>query len=248
MPQITIYRGGNTDSMDIGSALLPIGIIPALFILYFTLGGYEEKFQDKYIFLTFLGGIAMGTAIYFVDLWVLSVFNYQVLLESIDVLLVVSLMLAFFEHAGKLVVLNLPRFQRDEGTILYGASLGGGFASVAGAILMQNVDTLFSIDGGYAAMTAIGLLLVSCATGMMLGMGVKVKSRFRYLALASLAGMVVWPFLLYVIGTGPSIYTGAPPLGYGVILFAYIRGKSRPFLLGRRELKEAYRRRWWKGL
>lgn len=234
--------------MDIGSALLPIGIIPALFILYFTLGGYEEKFQDKYIFLTFLGGIAMGTGIYFVDLWVLSVFNYELLLQSIDVLLVVSLMLAFFEHAGKLVVINLPRFQKGEGTILYGASLGVGFASVAGAVLMQDVDTLLSMDGGYAAMTAIGVLLTSCATGMTLGMGVTIKSRFRYLALAALAGTVIWPFLLYVIGTGPSVYTAVPTATYGVLLYVSVRAKSRPFLLGRKELKAAYRRAWWKRL
>ncbi|MGC9309038.1 MAG: hypothetical protein ACP5FL_09745, partial [Thermoplasmatota archaeon] len=91
-------------------------------------------------------------------------------------------------------------------------------------------------------------LLTSCATGMVLGMGVKVKSRFRYLVLASLAGVFIWPFLLYVIGTGPSIYTGVPPLAYGVLVYAYVRGKSRPFLLGRKELKEAYRHQWWKRL
>ncbi len=235
--------------MNIGSALLPIGIIPALFILYVALGGYEGKFKEKYIFLTFLGGIATGTGVYLADwLLVIRILNFTVVLQYIEVLLVVSLLLAFFEHAGKLVVLNLPRFQQDEGTVLYGASLGVGFASVAGAILMRGVDTLFSPAGGYAAATSLGLLLVSCATGMMLGMGVRLKRRFHYLALATLAGTVPWPFLLYVIGIGPSVYTAAPALAYGALLFAYVRGRIRPYMLGRQALKEAQRQPWWRRL
>lgn len=231
--------------MDIGSAILPIGIIPALFILYFALGGYEEKFQDKYIFLTFLGGIAIGTGVYLAEYWlVLPVFDFTVLLQAIDVLLLVSLMLAFFEHASKLVVINLPRFQKDEGVVLYGASLGVGFASVAGAILMRDVETLFSPAGGYAAATSIGLLLVSCATGMVLGMGVRIKRRFRYLALATVAGTVTWPFLLYVIVARPSVYTAAPMLAYGLIVFPYTQSAIRPYMLGRQALKEVQRRSW----
>ncbi|NIA11055.1 MAG: hypothetical protein GWP10_15335, partial [Nitrospiraceae bacterium] len=127
--------------MDITSALLPMGIIPALFILYITLEGYEGKFKEHYIFLTFIGGIAMGTLVYFMELWFLSVFNYGVFIQAIDVILVVSFIFSLFESISKMVVLNLPKFQKEEGIILYGASLGLGFSSPVGVILMRNVPS-----------------------------------------------------------------------------------------------------------
>ena len=229
--------------MDIGSALLPIGIIPALFLLYFTLGGYEEKFQDKYIFLTFLGGIAMGTLVYALEIWFLTPFQGAVL-GLLDTLLLFPLFLSFFEHLAKLVILNLPRFQQDEGAILYGASLGLGFASVAGVIVTQGVASLFSLEGGYRALLAIGMLLLSCATGMWLGVGVAMRRRMRYLGLATLAGMVMWPLVLY----RESPYAPAIAVIYGLLVFLYTRGAIRPYLLGRQALREAQRRSWWKRL
>ncbi len=229
--------------MNIGSALLPIGIIPALFILYFTLGGYEEKFQDKYIFLTFLGGIGMGTLVYALEIWFLTAFQ-GVVLGVVDTMLLFPLFLSFFEHLAKLVVLNLPRFQKDEGVVLYGASLGLGFASVAGVIVTQQVDSLFSVEGGYRALLAVGMLLLSCATGMWLGVGVAMRRRMRYLGLATLGGMVMWPLVLY----RASPYAPGIAIVYGLLVYLYTRGSIRPYLLGRQALKEAYRQPWWRRL
>lgn len=234
-----------TDSMDIGSALLPMGIIPALLVLYITLGGYEDRFRDKYIFLTFIGGIALGTLVYFMEIWVLSVFNYEVLLQALDVILLLSLGFALFEHLAKLVVLNLPRFQRDEGTVLYGASLGLGFAATSGAIFMRDVGSLFSPQGLYAGLMALALILLSCATTMLLGVGIVRGQRMKFLFLASLAGMVLWPPVLFAIGYGPGGLAGAGSLAYGAVVYLYVRRLIRPYLLGRQALREVYRREWF---
>jgi RsiW-degrading membrane proteinase PrsW (M82 family) len=234
--------------MDIGSALLPIGIIPALLVLYVTLAGYEEKFKDSYIFLTFIGGIAVGTLVYFMEIWVLTIFNYEVLLQLIDIILVLSFLFALFEHLAKLVVLNLPRFQRDEGTVLYGASLGLGFAATSGAVFMREVDSLLSLEGAYAGLLAIGLMFVSCATTMLLGIGIVRQERMKFLVLAALAGMVMWPPILFAIGYGPNGPAAVVGLVYGVGLFSYTRRIIRPYLLGRQALKQVYRREWFKRL
>jgi len=232
--------------MDIGSALLPIGIIPALFVLYFTLEGYEKNFRDSDIFLTFIGGIAVGTLVYFMEIWVLAIFNYDVLLQAIDIILILSFAFALFEHLAKLVVLNLPRFQKDEGTVLYGASLGLGFAATSGAVFMRYVNSLFSLDGLYAGLLAIALMFLSCATTMLLGIGIVRQERMKFLGIAALVGMVVWPPILFVIGYGPNGLTAAVSLIFSAGIYLYVRRMIRPYLMGRQALKEVYRQRWFK--
>ncbi|MEA2053686.1 MAG: hypothetical protein U9O96_00990 [Candidatus Thermoplasmatota archaeon] len=226
--------------MDIGSALLPIGIIPALFILYFTLGGYENKFKGSYIFLTFIGGIAIGTLVYFMEIWFLTIFEYDVMLQAIDVILIVSFIFAFFENLTKLVVLNLPKFQHEEGIILYGASIGLGFASPSGAVLMRNVPSLFSMQGFYVAVLAISILFLSCSTGTWIGVGIKRKQRMKYLAIVSLMGLAVWPIIFF----RSSGYVVIIAIIYSAFIYIYTIKAIRPYLMGRKGLKEVYKRKW----
>ncbi|HHH77634.1 MAG TPA: hypothetical protein ENL18_00260 [Thermoplasmatales archaeon] len=226
--------------MDISSALLPIGIIPALFILYVTLEGYEGKFKEHYIFLTFVGGIAMGTLVYFMELWFLSVFNYGIFIQALDVILVVSLIFSFFESMSKLVVLNLPKFQKEEGVILYGASLGLGFASPAGVILLRGVPSLFSPEGAYAATIAISVIVLSCSTAMWVGTGIKMRQKTKYVMIASLAGLPAWPFIFF----SSSVYSAIAAVIYSIFVYISTRNAVRPYMMGRKALKDAHRKKW----
>ena len=226
--------------MDIGSALLPMGIIPALLILYVTLGGYEGKFKEHYIFLTFIGGIAMGTLVYFMEIWVLSIFNYDVFLQAIDIVLIVSLAFSFFESLSKLVVLNLPKFQEEEGIILYGSALGLGFASPAGVVLMRGIPSLLSMQGLYAVMISISVLLISCSTGMWVGVGIKIQKKAKYLAIASLAGLFIWPPIFF----SASVYAASLAIIYSLFIYLYTRNAVMPYMMGRKALKHAYRKKW----
>ncbi|RLF63859.1 MAG: hypothetical protein DRN33_03310 [Thermoplasmata archaeon] len=226
--------------MDIGSALLPMGIIPALFILYITLEGYEGRFKEHYIFLTFIGGIAMGTLIYFLEIWVLSIFNYDVFLQAVDVILITSLIFSFLESMSKLIVLNLPRFQDDEGVVLYGASLGLGFASPAGVILMRGVHSIISMHGLYASLISVSALLISCSAAMWIGLGVKIKKKARYVAIASLVGLFIWPPIFF----NSSPYAAVASIAYAIFIYIYTRNSVQPYMMGRKALKEAYRKKW----
>jgi len=226
--------------MDIGSALLPMGIIPALFLLYITLEGYEGKFREHYIFLTFIGGIAMGTLVYFMEIWILTIFNYDVFLQAVDIILIVSFIFSFFESLSKLVVLNLPKFQEEEGVILYGSALGLGFASPAGVILMRSVPSLISMHGLYAIIISISVLLISCSTGMWIGVGIKIQRKAKYLAVASLAGLFIWPPIFF----SASVYAASLAIIYSLFIYLYTKNAVRPYMMGRKALKDAYRKNW----
>ncbi len=226
--------------MDIGSALLPIGIIPALFILYVTLGEYEGKFKEHYIFLTFIGGIAMGTLVYFMEIWFLTMFNYDLLMQAIDIILIVSFIFSFFESLSKLVVLNLPKFQDEEGVILYGASLGLGFASPFGVILLRGTSSLLSLQGLYATVISISVLLLSCSTAMWIGTGIKKRQKMKYLLVASLMGLAVWPAMFF----RSSVYIVAAMAIYSLFIYNYTKKAVQPYMLGRKALKDAYRKKW----
>ena len=47
-------------------AVLFLGIIPALILLYISLKGYEGLYKDKSIFLTFVAGIILGVIAAFI--------------------------------------------------------------------------------------------------------------------------------------------------------------------------------------
>ena len=228
--------------MDIGSALLPMGIIPALLILYVTLGGYEGKFKEHYIFLTFIGGIAMGTLIYFMESSVFLWMGRNSVYLGILGLLIFSFIFSFFEIMSKLVVLNLPKFQKEEGVILYGASFGLGFASPVGVVIMliRDVSSLISIQGAYAVITALSVIILSCSTAMWVGTGIKMRQKTKYVMIASLAGLPAWPFIFF----SSSVYSAIAAVIYSIFVYISTRNAVRPYMMGRKALKDAHRKKW----
>ncbi len=234
--------------MDVGTALLPLGIIPALFILYVTLGGYEGKFKNAYIFLTFIGGIVLGTIIFLMELWWILGLNEEAL-HSVPNIIILSFFFLFLEQLSKLSVLNMRRFQKDEGVPLYGASLGLGFASPSGAVLLGFMshfkimdENIFSLGGVFLVVLAISLLLIGCTTGIWIGTAVKKKERIKGLFLASFAGMASWIAILLQVPLKPvSIYGYvliAITFCYAILIYIYAYKRTLPFHLMDRKMKK----------
>ncbi len=243
--------------MDIGTALLPLGMIPALFILYVTLGGYEKKFKNKYIFLTFLGGIVLGTIIFFIELWWVFGLSERAY-HSVPNIIILSFCFLFLEQSAKLAVLNMRRFQNDEAVLLYGASLGLGFASPSGAVLIGFMDhfgvmdeSIFSISGIFLVLLVLSTLLMNCSTGILIGAAVKKRERIKGLFLASLAGTMAWAAVFFQIPLEPvSLYGNVViclAFGYALFLYPYAYRRTLPFhLLGRKTKKKILEKRFFK--
>jgi hypothetical protein len=137
------------------------GFAPAFILLYFTLKDYTypevEKpfFDDRRVFMFFAFGIIIGMVIFAFESW-----GRQVSGEETIVILV--LLFAVMESSMKLVILNLPRFQRKVDTAFLGIALGLGiaatytFATVYTSLLAVEEPGAFE----YIAFSLIGLQLV----------------------------------------------------------------------------------------
>ena len=97
-----------------------IALVPALFLLYYTLKGYtypaveDPFFKDSTMFTLFAVGLIEGLIIsaFYVKMDMSNIF-IGILFAAIQVLFI-------------LVVLNLKRFHKKSDTVFYGFSLGMG--------------------------------------------------------------------------------------------------------------------------
>ena len=100
-------------------AALFLGIIPALFLMFLCLKGYDGYYKDKSIFLTFIAGIILGV--------IAAVVRLRINAEPL--VIVFLILYAFFEQLFKTIILNIRRLQLKKETVIYGLSLGLGFGS-----------------------------------------------------------------------------------------------------------------------
>ena len=183
------------DDVEINTLLLPLGIIPALFILYVLIGGYEGKFTERHIFLTFIVGIVMGAIIYLIE----GLSLYPSLGEAIylNVLLLLSLFFAILDQLVKLATLNLKRFA-DDGLPIYGATFGLGYSSTfAPLIFGQTLE--ISENNALLILLPVSFLLMNCATGVLIGIGIKNNRRTREFLKASGISIILWIIVLLAI-------------------------------------------------
>lgn len=205
--------------------LLPLGVIPAIIILYFLIGGYEGKYKEKYIFLTFVGGIVFGTII--------------ILMERISFpsvysnVLLFSFLFSLVEQLSKFIILNL-KILSDAAQPIYGASLGLGFYSSFAAFFVGKLEINFNAI--FLAIFPISALLLSCSLGIILGIGIKKNERGKYFFISLLLGMVLWIAVIFSI---KDIYTSSIfSTIYSFAIFYVIWKRYLPMaMLSRKELK-----------
>lgn len=214
-------------------ASLFLGIIPALILLYICLKGYEEHYKDKTIFLTFVIGIILGFVSAIVRL-----------LLFLPLVIVVIILLAFFEQLSKTIILNVGRLQLKKETTIYGLSLGLGFGSVFTPFLVIAVSASIQGDVYAASLTAIGslgIILFHGATGAYIGYGIYTGKMLKYLLTAIIIQL---PFNVIVDLTRfyPNKYFLYLQLGliiYGGIVFWYVVKKIIPQILSQSQRRRS---------
>jgi len=223
--------------MDPGLAFGPLGLVPAIFLLYITLGPYENKFKDKIIFLSFIGGMIIGTVVLLLELsFLTSVPQYLFW----NILLIIALLFSFLDQLSKLIILNLPRFHTDITTSIYGASFGLGSGVSIGVLLLREVD-IISLQGIAAVSLVLSFMFFQSATGSLIGLGVGRKKKWTYFFYSLLMGILFWPLLLYSINY---YYLSPIPVFYATGLYIYMHTVFLPpFLLDRKTRKKKKRQK-----
>jgi hypothetical protein len=231
----------NVFPMDPGLIFGPLGLVPAIFILYLTLGPYENIFEDKIVFLTFIGGMVLGTVILLIEANLMFSFDFT---EAIylDIIFLLSILFAFLDQLSKLIIVNLPRFHRKSITAVYGASLGIGFGTPAGAVLLANID-LFTLDGVVAILLAISFMIFNSSTGAVIGLGVGLGKKWKYFFYTFFAGIFFWPLVIIMILARTQIPPVYPLVFlYSLGIYVYLHRSLLPNMLHDRKTRRALKR------
>lgn len=203
----------NDITMDtLPQAMLFLGIIPALLLIYISLKGYEGLFKEKTIFITFIAGIIAGVVSIIIESATVKVGIYAIILFPV------------LEQLFKTMILNLRRFQGKKETVIYGLTLGVGFGSVftpyyiiITSMSSNNINTVYL---GFIA--SIGIILLHGATGILLGYGVYQSELVKYFFIT---------LILYIPTPILSSFGGYIPIllvPYGLVIYWYITTRIMP--------------------
>ena len=195
-------------------ASLFLGIIPALFLLFLGLKGFDGYYKDKIVFLSFIIGIILG---------VISA-AMEILSLSLGILIIV--LFPILEQILKLIILNVSRLQKQKSTVIYGLSLGLGFGSVFTpiSIILANFETDSIIIITSVIIGSFGIILLQAGTGIILGYGVFTGKILKYFLLTIIIHI---PFTAWFFLTG--IYqieqTQILLIFYGLVVYWYSSNK-----------------------
>jgi uncharacterized membrane protein (DUF485 family) len=177
--------------MDITSLVAAaIGFAPPIILMLWTLQKYtyprvdKPYFSDPKLFGMFAVGIVIGVALYVVSL-VLP-------LEYV----IVGFLL---EEAVKLMIMNMPRFQRRADTPFYAFGLSAGMASALAFGIVNRALTGVGLDVLAISITIIYssmLALLHISTGTTIGMGVARGTPWPFFGQAVVVHLAVTLMLL----------------------------------------------------
>jgi len=190
-----------------------IGFAPAIALMLWTLQPYtypkveRPYFSDPTLFGMFTVGIVVGVVLYAVSIFFSPVYLF------------VGFIL---EEAVKLVILNLPRFQRRADIPFYGFGLGAGMASALafGAInlAISNVQP-DAISLALIIIYSIMLSLLHIATGTTIGIGVARGQPFSFFGQAVVVHLA---FVLLLIPFQQVYVTGVNAMAFVLFIVAGI--------------------------
>lgn len=202
-------------------AALFLGIIPALFLMFFCLKGYDGYYKDKSIFLTFIAGIILGVIVAVVRLRI----------NAGPLVIIFLILYAIFDQLFKTIILNIGRLQLKKETVIYGLTIGLGFGSSFTPFLIIIESLSGPINYYYLSLIgfgSIGYILFHAATGAYIGFGIYKGRLIRYLLIAILLQL---PFnaiadLIFFRAYFPYVQIGL--FIYGLFIFIYVVKKLMP--------------------
>jgi len=161
-----------------------IGFASSMALMFWTLRDYTypkvEKpfFDDRKVFGLFALGLVLGIVIF-------SVQTYFPL-----AVVVVALLFALVEELIKLIILNIPKFQKKPDTGFYGLALGLGIGSTVafGAVYLtlSFIDEINIWAAGTTLVLALQIVFLHGSTGATIGIGVARGSPWGLFAQAAL--------------------------------------------------------------
>jgi len=218
-------------------ASLFLGIIPALFIMYISLKGYDEYYKDKTIFITFIAGIIMGFIAAFVQLFFFG-----------GIIFVSIVVLAIFDQLFKTMVLNIGRFQHNKETPIYGLSLGLGFGSsftpfmlIAASYSPYIPNDIYILS--LIALGSLGIIFFHGATGAYIGYGIFEGKLIKKLIFCIILQMPLSFLSMMTINSDLSylwlqfVFVLAAII-YGIIIFLYVTKKILPLIKENKKKKK----------
>jgi len=193
------------------AAAAALGIGPALLLMYVAISPYtypstdKAFFEDRKLFLLFAVGMVAGVVLFSSYTW----FPWSSILVAAGYAIVLELV--------KLIIMNLPRFQRRLDSVFYGTSLGIGMGATFGFGLAFYTLTL-AVEPGitdYAIISIFTLqqVLLHCGTGATIGEGVVRGYPFEFLAQAIVVNLAFQLLML-------PVYSADYPLGYATLAAA----------------------------
>ena len=210
-------------------ALLFLGIIPALVLLFISLKGYDGYYKDKIVFITFIIGLIIGFISILIEYYTAGVYVFFIILFPL------------LEQLFKTIFLNLKRFHGKKETSIYGLSLGLGFGSIyiSSSLILLNIQGLSdNISTIITVLGSFGFILIHGATGLLIGFGVYKYSLFKHLIYSIVLYLPV-TVLFYVSTEITNIgYLQLSIVPYGLILYWYMTTKLLPEILKENEKRK----------
>lgn len=201
-----------------------LGIGPALLLMFWTLRDYTYPkverpfFDDRKVFLMLAVGMVVGVVVYSAQSW----FSLAYVLFA--------LLFAVMEPLLKLVVLNIPRFQRKLDTSFYGLSFGLGIGSTMafGAVFQSMVVLDEALGWAVIMVIAVQFVLLHASTGALIGTGVARGEPWGYFAQA---GLVHIAFNLLMVPFFMGEVWGYATFALAILLVAYYYLQVHRYLL-----------------
>jgi len=217
-------------------ASLFLGIIPALFILYISLKGYDAYYKDKTIFITFIAGIIMGFIAAFVQFYFFGL------------VIILLIALAVFNQLFKTIALNTRSFQNKKETPIYGLSLGLGFGSsftpfmiIAASFSPLIPDDIYILS--LIALGSLGIMFFHGATGAYVGYGIYTGSLVKKLIISILLELPLGFLSMLTISSDTSnlntqIVFVVITIFYGFTVFWYVTKNILPLIKEKKKNKK----------
>jgi hypothetical protein len=192
-------------------------VFAALIYVYLTVKKYSGSFKESTILVLFLIGLFSGAFSFFGEIFLFA--GITTILGG-----------AFLGEGLKTVVLNMKRYRNKSETTLYGFSLGTGFGSAIGTLMLGIYATRGLADGttfAWLLLFIASMLLFHSALGGLIGYGCSIEKTIRYFLYAIILHAVL-SLLMPASTVVPSEVLGIVIFAFSAALFYYAYTKILP--------------------